>query len=267
AGSKANVKSIVVTCTGVVDGDVVILNYVNGLFGLGTATTVGTAVTFAPSVPNVLIVKGTAAADNVAAGSGGISLNNAKPTKDITFTNAPALSVFLGAGDDKFTGSGNAVFAGVFPTAISIYGGAGNDTLIEGAAQTPTETFSGGPGTDTVDYSLRLAASPVSVAIDPLGIITSGGGAKSVGDPTQGATEGDIILDADVIIGSAGADQMMGGMARSVTLNGGPGKDTFGQGGPGYLHGTGLLVGGGGVGTGPLQHADRPPPCCHGRQD
>jgi Ca2+-binding RTX toxin-like protein len=259
SGTKANVKSIVVNHGALTEtiGDVVILNYVNGLFGQGTATAgavvgvVGTAVAFTPALANVLIIKGTPGNDSFAAGAGGISLNSAKPTKDITFTNAPTLDVFLGAGDDKFTagGSAAAAFPGVFATGVSVYGGAGNDTLVEGAAPTPLETFSGGAGTDTVDYSLRPATNPISAAIDPSGLITSGDGPKIPLDPTKGATEGDVILDAEFILGGLGNDQLMGGLAGSVTLNGGLGNDTFCQGDDTYRNGSDTLVGGGGVDT------------------
>ncbi len=45
---------------------------------------------------------------------------------------------------------------------MHVFGGNGDDTLIEGAVPTPYETFSGGPGNDTVDYSARGAKSPLT---------------------------------------------------------------------------------------------------------
>jgi hypothetical protein len=251
AGKSANIKQILVVDPHSATGELVILNFVNGVFGLGTASAAGTAITFT-SATNALVIKGTPQVDNFAIGSTGISLTNGlkTPVKDVTVAGtAPAYSFFLGAGDDIFSSGGNAAVGAAFGSAVSIYGGAGNDTLNETAASTPHETFSGGPGTDTVDYSARLAAHPVSVAIDPAGLITSGDTPTTAGDPTAGATEGDIILDAEVIKGSAGPDQLMGGIAGSVTLNGGPGNDTFCQGNDTYKSGTDILIGGGGVDT------------------
>jgi Ca2+-binding RTX toxin-like protein len=255
AGKGANIKKIaVVDGASAAAGEVLILNYVNGVFGVGTAIAAGTTITYAHGTANTLVVKGTPQIDNFAAGATGISLTNGAktPTKDITVAGAvgvTAYNFFLGAGDDIFTSSGNAAVVGVFGHPVAIYGGAGNDTLVEGIVSTPTETFSGGPGTDTVDYTLRPANKPVSVAIDPAGLITSGDAATTPGDPTAGATEGDIILDAEVIKGGAGDDFLMGGIAGSVTLNGGLGNDTFCQGDDTYKNGTDTLVGGGGTDT------------------
>ncbi len=251
AGKSANIKQILVVDPSATTGELVILNYINGVFGLGTTSTAGTAITFSKAT-NSLVVKGTPGVDNFAIGATGISLTNGlkAPTKDITVAGtAPAYSFFLGAGNDIFTSGGNSAVGAAFGSAVTIYGGAGNDTLNETAASTPGETFSGGPGVDTVDYSARPANKPVSVAIDPLGVITSGDSPTKAGDPTKGATEADIILDADVIKGGAGADQLMGGLAGSVTLNGGPGNDTFCEGDDTYNSGTDILVGGGGSDT------------------
>jgi Ca2+-binding RTX toxin-like protein len=250
AGSAANIKQIKIVDGSAMAGEVVILNYINGTFGLGTTSTVGTTITFAHGTANTLVVKGTAAVDNWAIGSTGISLTNAlkTPTKDITTAGTVGITSFnfyQGDGNDIFTSSGNAAVGAAFGHAVTIYGGNGNDTLNEGAATTASETYSGGPGTDTVDYSLRTAT--VSVAIDPAGVITSGSGPMTPGDPTMGATEGDIILDADVIKGSSANDYLMGGLTGSVTLNGGLGNDTFCQGADTYASGSDTLIGGGGV--------------------
>jgi Ca2+-binding RTX toxin-like protein len=249
AGAKANIKSITVADTMGMAGDVVILNYVNGLFGQGTHAAAATAVNFKTSLANSFVIKGTPNGNYIAFGAAGITLNNllATPTIDITATNVTTYDVYLGAGNDKFTASGNSAIGAAFTHAVSVYGGPGNDTLVEGTTSTPGETFSGGPGIDTVDYSARTAA--VSVAIDPLGVITSGAGPTAAGDPTQGATEGDVILDADVIKGGTGNDQLMGGLTGAVTLNGGLGNDLFAEGDDTYNGGTETIQGGGGTDT------------------
>ena len=255
AGTKANIKTIAITDTAGAAGDVVILNYVNGLFGQGTHTVAGTTVAMKSGLTNALVIKAQATNDSVAFGANGVTLNNTAttPTLDVASSHVSTYDVYLGAGDDKFTAGGNSAVGGVFTSPVFVYGGPGNDTLVEGTVSTPNETFSGGPGSDTVDYSARTA--PVSVAIDPLGVITSGAGPTSTAamtptvDTTLGATEGDVILDAEVIIGGTAADQLMGGIAGSVTLNGGAGNDTFCEGDDTYKSGTDTLVGGGGVDT------------------
>jgi Ca2+-binding RTX toxin-like protein len=249
AGAKANIKSITIADTAGTTGDVVILNYVNGLFGQGTHAAAATAVNFKTALTNSFVIKGTPNGNYIAFGATGITLNNllATPTIDITATNVTTYDVYLGAGNDKFTAGGNSAIGAAFTHAVSIFGGPGNDTLVEGATSTPGETFSGGPGIDTVDYSARTAA--VSVAIDPLGVITSGAGPTAAGDPTQGATEGDVILDTDVIKGGSGNDQLIGGLTGSVTLNGGPGNDLFAEGDDTYSGGTDTIQGGGGTDT------------------
>jgi hemolysin type calcium-binding protein len=333
AGAKANITKINVVDGSATTGELVILNYTNGVFGVGTASGVGTAITFSKN-SNQVVLKGTPTVDNWAIGANGISITNGAhtPTKDISVafvaTHPPTYNFFLGAGNDVFTSGGNAAVGAAFASGattnglVSIYGGAGNDTLVEPAVSTPGETWSGGPGTDTIDYSARAAtvalsgtilathastalvgtstafttqlgvgqtvtfssqpgvpytisaiadathatlsaaysgttaaaatgvgSRAISAAVDPLGVITSGDVPTTLGDPTAGAVEGDIILDTDVILGSAGADQLMGGLAGSVTLNGGPGNDTFCQGADTYNSGTDILIGGGGVDT------------------
>ncbi len=247
-GSKANIKTITVSDSTASHGDVVILNYGNGVFGLGSGTTAGTIVTLKSAVANSLVIKGTSGADNFAFGATGISLTNASktPTKDITATNVGTYNVFLGAGDDLYTGGGNTAVGAAFTSAVSIFGGAGNDTLVEGALTTPHETFSGGDGTDTVDYSARPALHPVMVTIDPTGTTTASGQMTTAGTPTAGVSENDYILDAEVIKGSLGNDYLAGGPAgTSVTLNGGAGNDTFVEGAA--ANGADTMVGGGGT--------------------
>jgi Ca2+-binding RTX toxin-like protein len=249
AGSTANVKTIAISDTTGSHGDVLILNYINGLFGQGKTGVVGTTVAFKSGSTNAFVLKGGPNGNNFAFGASGMTLNNAAstPTKDVTVANASSFTAYLGAGNDKFTAGGNSAIGGAFASAVTIYGGAGNDTLVEGTASTPNETFSGGPGSDTVDYSARTAA--VSVAVDPLGVITSGAGPTTAGDPTAGATEGDLILDAEIINGGSAADQMTGGLAGSVALNGNAGNDVFFEGDDTYKNGSDTISGGAGVDT------------------
>jgi hypothetical protein len=251
-GTKANVKTVTVGDTAGAVGDVVILNYTNGQFGVGSGTTAGTVVNLHSTVTanNSLVIKGTAGVDNYAFGATGISLTNGAktPTKDITATNVGTYEVFLGAGNDLFTAGGNSAVGGAFAGAngVSIYGGDGNDTLVEGTLTTPKETFSGGNGTDTVDYSARPATHPVMVTVDPTGTTTPSGQMTTNGTPSAGVSENDYILDAEIINGSLGNDYLAGGpQGTTTTLNGLAGNDTFMQGST--PNGAETMNGGGGT--------------------
>jgi Ca2+-binding RTX toxin-like protein len=250
AGTKANVKAVHIVDTAGTTGDVVILNYGNGYFGQGSTTAAGTTVTL-PANSNSLVIKGTTGVDNIAFGANGISLTNGAktPTKDIVATNVGTYNVFLDDGDDIFTSSGNTAIGAAFTAGVSIFGGGGNDTLVEGPLTTPSETFSGGAGTDTVDYSARPANKPVMVTMDMSGTTKSG---QATTPGTQNTvTEDDYILDVDVIKGTPGNDWMAGDIqGTSVTLSGGLGNDTYGEGtGSATTYGSGseTLVGGGGT--------------------
>jgi hypothetical protein len=250
-GTKANVKTITVGDTAGSVGDVVILNYTNGQFGVGSGTTAGTAVNLklANVANNSLVIKGTAGIDNYAFGATGISITNGAktPTKDITSTNVGTYEVFLGAGNDLFTAGGNSAIGGAFAgtNGVTVYGGDGNDTLVEGTASTPKETFSGGNGTDTVDYSARPANHPVIVTIDPTGA-TGSGQMTTPGTASAGTGESDHILDAEIINGSLGNDYLAGGpQGTTTTLNGLAGNDTFMQGST--PNGAETMNGGGGT--------------------
>ena len=334
AGTKANIKVVAVAdAAGATHPEILILNYVNGLFGLGTASVVGTTVNFAAGANNTLVVKGTPQNDNFAIGVNGISLTNGAktPTKDVTVAGAGGVKnydFYLGAGDDTFSSGGNAAVGGAFGAAVSIYGGPGNDTLNETASPTIKETFSGGPGTDTVDYSARpatvalvgtiavtnasanivgtstlfqagsltsprlqvgqritfasqvgtyytvasitddthVAISPaysgttaastagtvpssVSVVLDSTGTNQSGYGVWAAACTPGTTQEQDVIIDADIIKGTPGDDQMMGDLTGAVTLNGGLGNDTFCQGGDARMAASDTMIGGGGVDT------------------
>jgi hypothetical protein len=285
SGAKANIATLIVKDTAGTRGDILILNYVNGVFGLGTVAagpvfTAGTQLALAPAgmgVSNTLIVKATTAADNYAAGQSGISLNNgahvapAVPSRDIAgytsgtpagtaLTSINAYEFFLSDGDDVFTSSATTATGAVFATpTVGIFGGNGNDTLNEGAVVTPNETFSGGSGVDTVDYSLRT--TPVWVAVDAAGIKKSGAATLTTCTWVLGgqSVEVDTILDADVIKGGTGDDFLASdhvsppGSTTLVplvyTLNGGLGNDRFCQGNDANFNSGDSMVGGGGIDT------------------
>ncbi len=155
--------------------------------------TTGTAsITLADSVRTVNIVAGD--------GDDTITLT------DVNRTLPVAITLDLGAGNDRFIGS-NAKL-GVVP--LQVLGGAGNDTL-DGTSG--TDIFDGGDGNDVINGAD--------------GVDTLRGG---IGDDTiGGGTGGDSLLGddgADSLNGDDGNDIVLGGTGNDV-LNGWFGNDTI----------------------------------------
>ncbi|HEX4337170.1 MAG TPA: calcium-binding protein [Polyangiaceae bacterium] len=249
--NSAKLKGIVIT--GSTGNETVILDYTNGLFATGTASTVGIAnVDMGGSAgADSFGIRGTSTADTVTFGADGVAVNSDK-FKDITFKSGgepDTYAVSLAAGDDKWSASGGAAvglagaYAGGKP--ISIYGGAGKDTFDEGTLSTPKESLHGGDDSDTLTYATRGATHPVK--------ITMGSGTTDDGeyDFTGSATieSDDVDVDIENVIGTpgnddiadtagtaavnltggAGNDKLAGGTGDD-TLNGGDGDDTFNEG-------------------------------------
>jgi Ca2+-binding RTX toxin-like protein len=195
-----------------------ILDFTNGLFATGTssASTTGITVDLGTSTGDLLGIRGTTGADNFAYGANGINLNN-DGFKDITIANVESHIVYLGDGADTFTAAGGGILGGVFGTALTVYGGAGNDLFNEGAAATTSETIFGGADTDTVSYTARAAAVTVTVGAQTLGVNDDG----AVGELD------DIKSDVEIVTGGLGDDTLTAAPGVAVTFNGGPGNDTL----------------------------------------
>ena len=192
----------------------VILDFTNGLFGVGTSSpNTGIDANLGSSVGDTLGIRGTAAADNIAYGASGVNLNN-DAFKDITLTSVENNVVYLGDGADTFTAAGGTAIGGVFGTALTVYGGAGADLFNQGTASTPSETIYGGADTDTVSYASRTAVVTVTV-----GVTNTGDGVTSEAD--------DIKTDVEVVTGGTNNDTMTAATAVAATFNGGPGDDTL----------------------------------------
>lgn len=258
----------------------VIIDYLGGVFGAGTATGVGLDVDLGTGT-DALKFRGTKQADTFVFGSAGIVIN-ADTIKDVVFANVENFVVTLTDGDDSFSGAGNAVTGGstAFTLAVTVYGGAGNDTLrggdgadtlngglgndtfTTGAAADGSDALSGGGGTDTADYSTRTAA--VTLLND--GVAHSGadtgGGAGTENDniaadvlTLKGGMGNDTITGgtgADVIFGGPGDDTIAGGLAANI-LWGDAGNDTFNE---GTAISTGEVINGG-AGTDVVSYAAR----------
>ncbi|MFZ5896920.1 MAG: hypothetical protein ACOY0T_38035 [Myxococcota bacterium] len=83
----------------------------------------------------------------------------------------------LGTGDDTFTGLGFGSIANPMPIGMSIYGGAGNDTIVGGSGS--DKISGGGQATDTLDYTGRTS-SDVFLDMDSSKVTVWGGDLRGV---------------------------------------------------------------------------------------
>ncbi|WP_305883677.1 calcium-binding protein [Alsobacter ponti] len=102
-------------------------------------------------------------------------------------------------------------------------GGGGNDSLVGGAG---ADTLDGGAGIDTVDYSASIGGITISLP----------GGWALGGD-----AQGDVVINAENVIGSTTGANNIAGSAAANAFTGGAGADTLIGGG-----GADTLIGGGG---------------------
>jgi len=119
-----------------------IFDFGGGLFATGVSGTPGIAVDLGGGSGDALKLIGTTGHDDLVLGTTGISLNN-DTTVDLTATHVETFVISLDDGDDSLSGAGNATTGAAFPTAFTVYGGAGNDTLRGGAGD---DTLYGGAG-------------------------------------------------------------------------------------------------------------------------
>jgi Ca2+-binding RTX toxin-like protein len=212
--TSSTLKKLLIVGAGSGAAKTVILDFTNGLFGVGTSSvaTTGIDVNLGAVAGNTLGIRGTAAADNIAYGATGVNLNN-DAFKDITISNVDTHVVYLGDGADTFTASGGAPIGGAFATPITVYGGAGADLFNQGATTTLSETIFGGADIDTVSYALRVAAVTVTV-----GAGVNDGIALEVDD---------IKSDVEIVTGGTVNDTMTAAAGVAVTFNGGLGNDTL----------------------------------------
>lgn len=202
-----------VTVTGSTGANTLVVDFTNGLFAMGTssASSSGWNIDLAAGTDE-LVIKGTSGADKFTFGATALLLNTDN-NKDVTYANIETFKVSLGDGDDTYTGAGSAVAGAVFPSAVTVWGGAGNDTFNQGSAATASETFYGGSGTDTVSYASRTNAVTVTI----------GAGAN---DGESGEND-NVSDDVEVVTGGAGNDSLTAASGVAATLNGGAGDDTL----------------------------------------
>ena len=197
---------------------------------------------------------------------GNVNLSfNADANGDISYANIEAFNVSLAGGNDTFSAAGGAygTGAGAFATAITLYGGDGNDVLTgsaqadtiyggndndtisgglgndslygdagidmfnEGSAANGADTFTCGDGADTVSYASRSGA--ITASIDAK--------TDNMGDDGESGEKDDITASCETLTGGTGNDTLIGDGNANV-LNGGSGNDTLrGGGGADTLNG------------------------------
>jgi Ca2+-binding RTX toxin-like protein len=230
-----------VTASGEAGNNGLIIDYSGGAF----ATAANAISVDLKGGTDTFAFRGTTAADTVVMGATAIKVGTAA---NIKFTSQPDNVYFmLGDGNDSFNTGGDTATGAAYGLPVTVYGGAGNDTFVQGAATTLSETIYGGTGTDTVDYSLRSAVLNVTydhTANDGLSgendninddvDIVNGGSANDILDASgQVTTEGAVTLNGnagnDTLVGSKIASYLVGSTSTRTKdkLNGGAGDDTF----------------------------------------
>jgi hypothetical protein len=267
--TATNLKKLVVT--GTTGDQTVILDFLGGVYGAGSQSGgIGIDVDLDAGTGDALKIRGTKTADTftfgTVAGVNGISINT-DAFKDIAVAGVETFVVTLSDGDDVFSGAGNAAAgAGAFATAVTVYGGAGNDTMrggdgndtlnggdgndtfTTGTAADGDDILVGGANTDTADYSTRTAA--LTITLDGTGNDGEGAEADNVGtdiEVLKGGTGNDTLTGGtgnETISGGAGDDTIAGG-AGNDTLNGDAGDDTFDEGSA--TNGADVMNGGAGI--------------------
>jgi len=232
AATVTALKKLVVTGDG--GAQTLILDYLGGVFAPGTATGVGVDVDLGAGA-DALKFRGTKLVDTFTFGATGITIN-VDTFKDVTYANIETFVATLSDGNDVFSAAGSATTGGAFATAVTVFGGAGNDTLRGGsgddtlnggdgddvfttgaAATDGNDTLVGGAGNDTADYSARTLA--VNLSLD-----------ATANDGDVATTELDNIgSDIEVLKGGAGNDTLTGGLGND-TLYGDDGNDVFDEG-------------------------------------
>jgi len=220
-------KKLVVTGTS--GAQTLIIDFMNGTFAPGVSASVGMDIDLGGGT-DALKIRGSKAADTFVFGSGGIAFNG-DAFKDISVANVETFVVSMSDGNDTFSGAGNTATGGSpFATAVTVYGGAGNDTITGGAGNDTlyggdgNDTFlmtatvdgdddmHGDAGTDTADYSARTNALTLSI--------------DGTGNDGEGSEADNIETDIEVVKGGAGNDTITGSTGAD-TLYGGPGNDTI----------------------------------------
>lgn len=241
--------------------ETVVIDFLNGQFATGTRSDVGIAVNLGAGTGDAFRIRGQSTDETYTFGVSGIAVSRADVFRDISLAGVEDIAVTLGGGNDTFNGAGNAYGAGATPftIAVTVYGGAGNDTITggagddtiyggsgddtiaggdgddnlnggddddtfnEGTAANGGDVFNGDAGDDTVSYAARVNTSSVTVTMGA----SANDGASGEGDDVTSTIE--VLyggLAGDSLTGSASDDEIHGG-AGDDTISGGDGDDTL----------------------------------------
>ncbi len=264
--------------TNMAGAQVLILDYLNGVFGKGSGSTASTIVNLGAGTDELLI-RGSSSADDMTFATTGLFIDKGTVV-DISHAGIETFEVSLAAGNDLFNGSdfasvltvyggggndtitgtgladsiyggdGNDIIAGAAGVDL-LYGEAGDDTFNEGATSNGGDTFTGGLGTDVVSYALRTAVITATIAA---GVADDGAAAEADNivagvESVTGGTANDVLTgdgNNNVLSGGAGNDTLLGG-AGDDTYNGGAGDDIFDEGAT--ASGADTFIGGAGTDT------------------
>lgn len=255
AATTKTTKRLVVT--GSASAEELILDFLGGTFakGVSSATAGGIAVDLGGGTDSVG-VRGTSGNDEFYMGTDGISFDK-DSYKDITLSNVENVSFALAGGNDVFVASNAAATRGVngnYASVLTVFGGAGNDTLTGGAA---IDAIWGGPGSDTLAGGTDVVADTLygEAGKDVMnqGAVTDGDDVLDCGEEAADDDDGDVVSyalrtvqvdatvggtggiagEADVInanceglTGGSGPDKLVGDVGNN-TLSGGTGNDTL----------------------------------------
>jgi acrosin len=126
-----------------------------------------------------------------------------------------------------------------FKSIGNLVGGAGNDSFVFGNGRTLSGTLSGGPGTDTLDYSAYTTSVRVNLATGAATGINGGALGSITGiENVAGGSGNDILVGDsgnntltgnggnDILVGNDGIDTLQGGDGRDILI-GGNGSDAL----------------------------------------
>lgn len=270
AATTTTLKKVSVVENSSATGDeTVVLDFLNGLFAVGSSAGVGFDIDLGGSGADTFAIRGSSSADRVTLGASGFTTNT-DTTLDITFANIDDIVVTLSGGNDVFSAQGSAT-AGAAYTGdnLVVFGGDGNDTLTggdgddtinggagddiiagyagddtlngdagsdtfnEGSASNGADTFNGGADFDVVDYSARtgdLTVTTGTVADD--GLANENDDVTGTVEGVYGGSGNDTLTgDAnDNTLKGNGGDDVIDGGDGDDTIDGGNGDDTFNEG-------------------------------------
>lgn len=187
--TAATLKKLVIT--GAANNQVVILDFLGGVFAPGTATARGIVIDLGAGA-NELHIRGSSAADTFSVGTDGVSFNSdAFRDIDVVWTGTvPSFALAAGADVFSATAAGKGV-AGSFANALTVYGGNGADVITGGSGNdhlyggADSDTLSGGGTADTDRLYGEAGADTILQGADKDGADTIHCGTEAVVDPLK----------------------------------------------------------------------------------